>query len=557
MKFKLRKCIAASVAVMAVAAVQSVYVSASAAPGTTDIPISDKPLFIGANSLPVLVMLVLSRDHSMYSEAYTDASDVDGDGKLDYYFKPEINYYGLFRSDVCYQYKSGVFEPKKAAEVGKSNGGLFSYCDGTTWNGNFLNYVTTSRMDAVKKVVMGGERADLNGDQSVIRHTWIPYDAHSWGKSFVNGYYSGYTPAVKINDFVPTSELTIDGRSSDDFGGAFFGVKNDKLMLGIPKTLTIGSMDEYGSYTSEQERTDYMNSHAWIWNWASRESGDGILEGKADGASGTYNISSKGYTVQVRPCVDDEELRDKAACRKYTDKSGNSVYMPSGLIQQRIAQGAPDFGLITSGFEGGRNIGKGYIRGRMHDASTEIDPETGRILINQQDCSSGGYCDVLPTINMLGAGYFDNERSLYWDSCKNNRSSKFYMGETCPMWGNPVGAMLYESYKYFSGEAPSQYISADNVKHKTAKNGSTVSTQIGYAKDVSDPWKNYNKNCQNAINLVLSSEDNSFDETYSKKHTRTADTQKLLQDITSMELKNPNSMLKLMEQFDGLRLYKL
>lgn len=85
MKFKLRKCIAASVAVMAVAAVQSVYVSASAAPGTTDIPISDKPLFIGANSLPVLVMLVLSRDHSMYSEAYTDASDVDGDGKLDYY----------------------------------------------------------------------------------------------------------------------------------------------------------------------------------------------------------------------------------------------------------------------------------------------------------------------------------------------------------------------------------------------------------------------------------------------------------------------------------------
>ena len=235
MKFKLRKCIAASVAVMAVAAVQSVYVSANAAPGTTDIPISDKPLFVGANSLPVLVMLVLSRDHSMYSEAYTDASDVNSNGKIDYYFKPEINYYGLFRSDVCYEYKSGIFEPKQAAKIGTAPA-RFSYCDGSTWNGNFLNYVTTSRMDAVKKVVMGGERADLNGDQSVIRHTWIPYDAHSWGKSFVNGYYSGYTPAVKINDFVPTSELTIDGRSSDDFGGAFFGVKNDKLMLGIPKT---------------------------------------------------------------------------------------------------------------------------------------------------------------------------------------------------------------------------------------------------------------------------------------------------------------------------------
>lgn len=561
MKFKLKKCIAATAAVMTIAAVQSVYISANAADAKTDIPISDKPLFVGANSLPVLVMLIMSRDHSMYTEAYTDASDVDGDGTIDYYFKPEINYYGLFRSDVCYEYSGGTFVPKKAAEAGEKSvepgnpdagTKAFSYCDGSTWSGNFLNYVTTSRMDAVKKVVMGGER--LDSDQSIIRHTWIPYDAHSWGKSFVNDYYTsekGYNPAVKVNNFVPSSELSI-GQGSDSFGGAFFGVKNYDVMIGIPQTMTqtmkIGSMDEYGSKSSDTDRTAYMNKHAWIWNWASRESGDGILEGKADGASGTYNISSKGYTVQVRPCVDDEELRDKAACRKYTDKSGNSVYMPSGLIQQRIAQGAPDFGLITSGFEGGRNIGKGYIRGRMHDASTEIDPETGRILINQQDCSSGGYCDVLPTINMLGAGYFDNERRLYWDSCKNNRSSKFYMtGETCPMWGNPIGAMLYESYKYFNGEAGSTQagMAADTLKHKVSKDGSTESIPISYAKNTDAPWDNYNKDCQNAINLVLSSEDNSFDETYSKKHTRTDDTQKLLQDITSMELKNPNSMLKL------------
>lgn len=557
MKFKLKKCIAATAAVMTIAAVQSVYISANAADAKTDIPISDKPLFVGANSLPVLVMLIMSRDHSMYTEAYTDASDVDGDGTIDYYFKPEINYYGLFRSDVCYEYSGGTFVPKKAAEAGEKSvepgnpdagTKAFSYCDGSTWSGNFLNYVTTSRMDAVKKVVMGGER--LDSDQSIIRHTWIPYDAHSWGKSFVNDYYTsekGYNPAVKVNNFVPSSELSI-GQGSDSFGGAFFGVKNYDVMIGIPQTMKIGSMDEYGSKSSDTDRTAYMNKHAWIWNWASRESGDGILEGKADGASGTYNISSKGYTVQVRPCVDDEELRDKAACRKYTDKSGNSVYMPSGLIQQRIAQGAPDFGLITSGFEGRRNIGKGYIRGRMHDASTEIDPETGRILINQQDCSSGGYCDVLPTINMLGAGYFDNERNLYWDSCKNNRSSKFYMtGETCPMWGNPIGAMLYESYKYFNGEAGSTQagMAADTLKHKVSKDGSTERIPISYAKNTDAPWDNYNKDCQNAINLVLSSEDNSFDETYSKKHTRTADTQKLLQDITSMELKNPNSMLKL------------
>ena len=121
MKFKLKKCIAATAAVMTIAAVQSVYISANAADAKTDIPISDKPLFVGANSLPVLVMLIMSRDHSMYTEAYTDASDVDGDGTIDYYFKPEINYYGLFRSDVCYEYSGGTFVPKKAAEAGEKS----------------------------------------------------------------------------------------------------------------------------------------------------------------------------------------------------------------------------------------------------------------------------------------------------------------------------------------------------------------------------------------------------------------------------------------------------
>lgn len=44
----------------------------------------------------MLIMLILSKDHTMFTEAYTDANDIDGDGRIDYYFKPEINYYGIF-----------------------------------------------------------------------------------------------------------------------------------------------------------------------------------------------------------------------------------------------------------------------------------------------------------------------------------------------------------------------------------------------------------------------------------------------------------------------------
>ena len=571
MKFKLKKCIAATAAVMAIAAVQSVYISANAADAKTDIPISDKPLFVGANSLPVLVMLIMSRDHSMYTEAYTDASDVDGDGTIDYYFKPEIPYYGLFRSDVCYKYdtsvKNGTFVPEKVAEVGEKSikpagTKAFSYCDGSTWSGNFLNYVTTSRMDAVKKVVMGGER--LDNAQSIIRHTWIPYDAHSWGKAFVNAYYSSdYSPKLDVSSFVPSSLVG----QANNVGGAFFGVKNYDLIIGFPVGgLKIGNMDEYGDEKkTDEQRNDYIASHAWIWNWASRETDTGILENQADGVIGHngvdglghYAINTQSFTVQVKPCVEDENLRDKAACRQYPGKDGKPVYMPSGLIQQRIAQGAPDFGLITSGFSGGRNIGHGYVRGPMADASNEIDPKTGEIK-NVQQCAGGGVCGVLPTINALGIGAFGNGDAgpLYWADCFRARYEKSYrLGDACSMWGNPVGAMLNESFQYFSGKAPGQDgMTADNLSHPLSKNNGSGSVSIGYAKDVAGPWSKdaktrYNSECQNAINLVLSSEDNSFDATtlggegasIESTHNRSKDVSDLVSVISGMELNNPHS----------------
>ena len=44
--------------------------------------ITDKPLFL-SDTPPPLNMLVMSRDHRMYYEAYNDASDISGDGVLD------------------------------------------------------------------------------------------------------------------------------------------------------------------------------------------------------------------------------------------------------------------------------------------------------------------------------------------------------------------------------------------------------------------------------------------------------------------------------------------
>ncbi|MGL4716751.1 MAG: hypothetical protein ACRCWL_12790, partial [Aeromonas sp.] len=127
-----------------------------------DLSLPNAPLFVPGQNIAPLVMLVMGRDHTLYYEAYNDASDLDGDGKLDTYFRPvdnedgkAIRYYGYFDSDKCYKDldKKG-FTPTGFTKSGKckSEGG------GGRWSGNFLNYLTTSRIDALRKVLYGGLR---------------------------------------------------------------------------------------------------------------------------------------------------------------------------------------------------------------------------------------------------------------------------------------------------------------------------------------------------------------------------------------------------------------
>ena len=152
--------------------------------------ISQVPLFLGGGSTP-LIMLVMGRDHKLYYEAYNDASDLNGDGVLDTKYKPnEIDYFGLFDSNLCYNYGSEKFTPISKASSKKCSG---------AWSGDFLNYLTTSRMDALRKVLYGGYRSTDTASSTVLERSYIPQDAHSWGKEYFSVEYDGYD----IADYTP------------------------------------------------------------------------------------------------------------------------------------------------------------------------------------------------------------------------------------------------------------------------------------------------------------------------------------------------------------------
>ena len=154
------------------------------------------PPFVTQGVAP-LVMLVMGRDHKLYYEAYNDISDLDGDKQLDVGYKPSIDYYGYFDSYKTYVYDSSDnrFEPsavttnKKVTTSGE-------------WSGDFLNYLTTSRMDALRKVLYGGYRSTDSTSDTTLQRVYIPQDAHTWGKEYTSTAVNGYD----ISEYAPFSQ---------------------------------------------------------------------------------------------------------------------------------------------------------------------------------------------------------------------------------------------------------------------------------------------------------------------------------------------------------------
>lgn len=159
------------------------------------IDLADAPIFVN-KAVPPLNLLVMGKDHKLYYEAYSDNSDLDGDSVIDVGYKPEqIDYFGYFNSNLCYTHLGGKFIPEE-----KANNKTCS----NKWSGDFLNYLATSRMDALRKVLYGGYRSVDKTDETVLQAAYIPQDGHSWGKE-----YNPARDSYSITDYAPYSEPAV------------------------------------------------------------------------------------------------------------------------------------------------------------------------------------------------------------------------------------------------------------------------------------------------------------------------------------------------------------
>lgn len=398
-----------------------------------------------------LVLLTMARDHSLFFPAYNDLNDLTGDGVIDYRFNPNFEYLGLYNSYYCYSYtgsnsnlaagNSAYFNPTALAQAASVNGTtvpgpcVASGQSSTTWSGNWLNYVTTSRIDAMRVALYGGYReVDLDATSSeprtILRRAYIPQDGHAWAKEYTSVANDGYdirlytplgiplvTNGIQRRHFFGnlTSPITKGAtfRTTDSVNGVggVYTHNGSGYFAGLYVPTTVGTT------TATLSATDWLNcatlnncsnyppllriiknSATSVWRWASSErpvlnaiatpinyagyvTGYGNI-GDAKGVEANAKLMDNDltltdYTVRVQACATGT-TNFVSGCKAYTDGSGNITYKPVGVLHDYGENGSLNFGLITGSYD--KNLSGGRLRKNMGSFVNEVSTTSGKFL---------------------------------------------------------------------------------------------------------------------------------------------------------------------------------
>lgn len=457
---------------------------------------------VGNTSAAPLFLITMQRDSRLFVEAYDDASDINGDGKLDLKYNPtlkeydpvnkvyttnQLDYYGYFDSYRCYEYKEysyrdtvsnadkkvWAFVPigktdtgtKKCTSITKSGANLFK-----PWSGDFLNYMTTTRMDAMRKVLYGGQRyadfAYYNANKSaatILERAYIPRDLHAYGKEYKSIAADGYD----IADYTPLSVPTAGKRHL--FASTTHGAStaNDAPLLRIL-----------------QNRIDRA------WDWIAAET-TFVADTKVNNIGDTATDLNVRVVVCDTPAGDDTLLPDTGIDQHYCKKYG-SGYKPLGVLHEYGENNAAYFGLLTGSYT--NHFSGGVLRRAIASFTDEVDAATGIFKNPASDTKGIVYAINAMKIVFAGAG-----SSAYTDTLST---------------GNPIAEMMYEGLRYLAGQA-SCYSTSGYCQNIT-RNATTGLSNENPSLPILTTWANpyaaggYNL-CAKPTQLVISDINPTYD----------------------------------------------
>ena len=442
------------------------------------------PNIVSSNAKPMM-MLTASKDHTLFGAIYTDFEDIDGDGVIDFTFKPTFKYYGYFDSNKCYSYSTANnrFEPEEATTG--SNYACPNVDTKRWWSGNFLNWSTMTRLDVLRKMLYGGKRLSDTTTNTVLERTNLSQDGHSFVKYYNGTDVRSYTP-FKVSELTKTSGvnsanttsgttgysgLTICNQSDANTSGGNPIIKLAKGNYRLWSTIG-GTVCRWGSGSASTDTSwDSGNRFnpklsRYYGNAQGYYGGNSYLHElqfpsvAADGAqSPGISTTSSAYTnaelrVNVSSCVTGKIGNER--CALY----GTSTFAkPTGLLQEFGIPGTSgglsakaEFGLITGGYD--RNLDAGVLRKNMGDLTDEINLSTGQFCHSTSvSCPTGtaplddgrttgpGAIATLDRILLFGAGGYGGASNLLPSTITNG---------TTPAWGNPMGEMIVQALRYYA-----------------------------------------------------------------------------------------------------------
>ena len=393
----------------------------------TTVNLATVPL-LALKSAPGLVMLTMSRDHRLFYAAYNDTSDINGDGVIDVGFKPTITYYGNFVSDRCYDYiTSGTNNPLfRPIAIAASTGCKVSSTQ--RWHGNWLNWATTSRMDALRRVLYGGYRVVDNATTSVspsftstiLQGAYIPKDSHVWGKEFRPGRdtydITQYTTLPTPSNTSTKQHLFVVVKDGSNTSYPFLSSTNAPVLRYI---------------------TDADQTTERIWTWASADVAQGIGTNPANftKGGGHTSVPATDSTLRVEACVPIGGVRE-TGCTGYPTASP-TVWKPTGTLHEYAVNDQLKFGLLTGSYE--KNYSGGVVRRNIRSFKDEIVAATGQFAT-----TNDGIARTIDRITIHG--WNGSQYDCGYKTNANRNQAE------CKSWGAPVGEMMYEGLRYFSGK---------------------------------------------------------------------------------------------------------
>ena len=401
-----------------------------------------------------MVMINASNDHQLFYKAYNDFTDLDpknGDG-VETTYKHSIDYYGYFDSYKCYDYddSDNRFEPASVTSD--------KYCSGN-WSGNFLNWSSMARIDAIRKILFGGARRVDTASETVLERTYLPNDAHSWAKYYAGSDINKLTPSASSEITVCNTTVASGNSESVDTNA------NPPLMRVAEGNYALWASNERWQCRWSEEKTASN---------ANDSAKSGLNAASSNPSSATNGLDGDGdFVARVQACV--SGLIGKENCKRYP----SGYYKPRGLLQ--VYSDKIDFGMTSGSYT--KNKSGGVLVKDVSSINDEIDATDGtftKVYIGASNDgvaagNAGGIINALSLWRIVKYRHGDGTYGTSGVDAENCTwgSSSFTDG-TCQNWGNPFAEIFLSSIRYFAGEAvSSNFLTNDSALVKGLNTPST------------------------------------------------------------------------------------